>query len=113
MNDYEINGRLLEASIILNCDVFELIHIKEVVKTRGFTAEYKEELKSFGFLIKDTFDETIMSITSENPIVTNGYVSSYGYALKKFVRTARKEGMSEENILKLTQRLPKSIQIKN
>lgn len=111
MNDYEINGRLLEASIILNCDVFELIHIKEVVKTRGFTAEYKEELKRFGFLIKDTFNETIMSITSENPIVTNGYVNSYGFALNKFVRTARKEGMSEENILKLTQRLPN--QIKN
>ncbi|MCT3674444.1 hypothetical protein HZQ94_14750 [Elizabethkingia anophelis] len=79
MNDFEINGRLLEASIILDCDVMDLISIHENVKKEGFTEYFQNKLRWNGFIVKETFEDTIRDFTGDSPIVAKGRVGSLSY----------------------------------
>lgn len=79
MNDFEINGRLLEASLILDCDVMDLISIHENVKKEGFTEYFQNKLRWNGFIVKETFEDTIRDFTGDSPIVAKGRVGSLSY----------------------------------
>lgn len=35
MNEYELNGRLMEISLALDCEFLELIQVKEQIKKNG------------------------------------------------------------------------------
>lgn len=88
LNHFELNGKLLEVSLMLGCDVYDLIEVKnEIVKNGGMNADDRHRLVSFGFSVKkysgkDDFftllDEFILKFSDNKPIVTDGYVNSFG-----------------------------------
>ncbi|MEL7678130.1 hypothetical protein [Elizabethkingia meningoseptica] len=90
MSDYEMNGRLLEASLILDCNVMDLIYIKETVKHRGFTADDKAELRGYGFIIKETFEKTITDLTGGSSSVSKGRVCTLMFTLDYIKRRRKK-----------------------
>lgn len=52
INQYELNGKLLEISLILGCDVLELIEIKnQIIKKGKMDADDKDQLRQRGFPI--------------------------------------------------------------
>ncbi|MCT3943872.1 hypothetical protein HZQ28_01100 [Elizabethkingia anophelis] len=79
MNDFEMNGRLLEASLILDCNVLDLISIHENVKKEGFTEYNRNKLRYNGFIVKETFEDTIRDFTGDSPIVAIGRVGTLSY----------------------------------
>ncbi|OBS12981.1 hypothetical protein ATE49_15115 [Elizabethkingia miricola] len=90
MTDFEMNGRLLEASLILDCNVMDLIYIKETVKHRGFTADDKAELRGYGFVIKETFEKTITDLTGGSSSVSKGRVCTLMFTLDYIKRRRKK-----------------------
>ncbi|AQX00434.1 hypothetical protein [Elizabethkingia anophelis] len=90
MSDFEMNGRLLEAALILDCNVMDLIYIKETVKHRGFTADDKTELRGYGFLIKETFEKTITDLTGGSSAVSKGRVCTLMFTLDYIKRKRQK-----------------------
>lgn len=84
INEFELNGKLLEISVILNCDVFKLIQIKnEIVKKGQSNADDLHQLFNLGFPTKGDFFDNINYFVKENPICTNGYISSLLFAFRK------------------------------
>ncbi|MDV3636734.1 hypothetical protein CMU84_16410 [Elizabethkingia anophelis] len=79
MNDFEINGRLFEASLIFDCNVLDLIKIYEDFKKEGFTEFIKNKLRWNGFIVKETFEDTIRDFTGDSPIVATGSVGTLSY----------------------------------
>lgn len=84
MNHFEINGKLLEVSLILCCDVYDLIEVKnEIVKKGRMNADDRSRLRNLGFPMKDkdfltVLDEMILKFSDGKPICTDGKVNSYG-----------------------------------
>lgn len=49
MNEYELNGRLMEISLALGCDFMDLIQVKEHIKKNGIHPDDVMRLKHLGF----------------------------------------------------------------
>lgn len=97
MTDFEMNGRLLEASLILDCNVMDLIYIKETVKHRGFTAEDKVELRSYGVPVKETFEKTIVDLTGGSASVSKGRVCTFMFVHEHMLRKKKAKKANASN----------------
>lgn len=84
MNNFELNGKLLEVSLMLNCDVYDLIEVKnEIVKKGRMNADDKHRLMELGFPIgKEDFFTALNKFIASEPDVTDGYVNSFGWKYK-------------------------------
>lgn len=97
MSDFEMNGRLLEAALMLDCNPLDLIFIKETVKHRGFTAEDKAELRSYGFSVKDTFEKTIVDLTGGSASVSKGRVCTFMFVHEHMLRKKKAKKANASN----------------
>lgn len=80
---YDRLGRLLEASLTLDCDVFKLVEIFNKIEREGVTAENQQELFKVGFPTDKDPASFLEKITNEEPEIIIGYVNSFGYQHKK------------------------------
>lgn len=84
MNDFELNGRLLEISIALDCNILDLIFIKDQIEKTGFHAVNKEQLRNLGFPLKqNTFEECVKEMSDDFGIISKHRINSLGFVLGK------------------------------
>lgn len=82
MNEYEIHGRLLEISLVLGCNVLDLISIKKQISEKGFTAENKRQLRELGMIVNDeTFEQCIKSFSDRFGIISTNITESSFFKL--------------------------------
>lgn len=96
MNEYELNGRLMEISLALGCEFLQLIQVKEQIKNKGITHDDIMRLKQLGFPdIIDNFETTVFCFSEKIGIISSLKVNTLGYKMKD---------LSDRIILKKVQR---------
>ncbi|WP_223559597.1 hypothetical protein [Chryseobacterium lathyri] len=94
MNEYEIHGRLYEISLILDCDVLDLIFIKKQIDKDGFNADDKRQLRDLGLRVNyETFEECIKDFNDQFGIMSTNIINSNSYQ-------AKRKGLALYNALK-------------
>ena len=83
MNEYEINGRLMEISLALDCDFLELIQVKEQIKKNGINPEDVMRLKQLGFPGKiENFEKAVLDFSEKIGFISSHKINTLGYAIK-------------------------------
>lgn len=96
MNEYELNGRLMEISLALGCEFLELIQVKEQIKKNGLGPDDVTRLKQLGFPGKiENFEKAVFDLSEKIGFISSHKVNTIGYKMKD---------ISDRIILKRVQR---------
>ncbi|WPO89878.1 hypothetical protein [Chryseobacterium sp. HR92] len=96
MNEYELNGRLMEISIALDCEFLYLIQVKEQIKKSGFTSDDIKRLKELGFPGKiEDFEKAVFDFSEKIGFISSHKINTLGFKMKD---------LSDKIILKRVQR---------
>lgn len=83
MNEYELNGRLMEISLALGYEFLELIQVKEQIKNKGLGPDDVMRLKQLGFPdIIDDFVTTVFCFSEKIGFISSHKVNTLGYKMK-------------------------------
>jgi len=83
MNEYELNGRLMEISLALGCEFLELIQVKEQIKKKGLGLDDVMRLKQLGFPGKiDNFEKDVFDFSEKIGFMSSHKVNTLGYKMK-------------------------------
>ena len=92
MNEYELNSRLMEISLALDCDFLDLIYIKEQIKTRGLTPDSIRELKMIGFPGKiEDFEKSVFDFSEKIGFMSTHKANTFGYKIKNITKKLQQE----------------------
>lgn len=96
MNEYELNGRLMEISLALGCEFLELIQVKEQIKKNGLSPDGIMRLKQLGFPGKiEDFEKAVFDFSEKIGFISSHKINTMGYKMKD---------LSDKIILKRVQR---------
>lgn len=96
MNEYELNGRLMEISLALGCEFLELIQVKEQIKKNGIKPDDAMRLKQLGFPGKiESFEKAVFDFSEKIGFISSHKINTLGYKMKD---------LSDKIILKRVQR---------
>lgn len=96
MNEYELNGRLMEISLALGCEFLELIQVKEQIKKNGLCPDDVMRLKQLGFPGKiEDFEKAVFDFSEMIGFISSHKVNTIGYKMKD---------LSDRIVLKRVQR---------
>ena len=83
MNEYELNGRLMEISFALGCEFLELIQVKEQIKKNGLGLDDVIRLKQLGFPGKfENFEKAVFDFSEKIGFISSHKVNTLGYKMK-------------------------------
>ncbi|WP_288447919.1 hypothetical protein [uncultured Chryseobacterium sp.] len=96
MNEYELNGRLVEISIALGCEFLELVQVKEQIKKNGLSPDDVMRLKQLGLPGKiENFEKAVFDFSEKLGFMSSHKINTLGYKMKD---------LSDKIILKKVQR---------
>lgn len=96
MNEYELNGRLMEISLALGCEFLELIQVKEQIKKKGLGPDDIMRLKQLGFPGKiENLEKAVFDFSEMIGFISLHKINTLGYAIKD---------LSDKIVLKRVQR---------
>ncbi len=83
MNEYELNGRLMEISLALGCEFLELIQVKEHIKKNGLGPDDIMRLKQLGFPGKiENFEKAVFDFSEMIGFISSHKVNTISYKMK-------------------------------
>ncbi|MCE4064348.1 hypothetical protein LXM63_04525 [Chryseobacterium gleum] len=83
MNEYELNGRLMEISLALACEFLELIQVKEQIKKNGLGPDDVMCLKQLGFPGKiEDFEKAVFDFSEKIGFMSSHEINTLGYKTK-------------------------------
>ncbi|WP_284464891.1 hypothetical protein [Chryseobacterium sp.] len=83
MNEYELNGRLMEISLALDCEFLDLIQVKEQIKMKGIDPESIMRLKYLGFPGKiEDFEKAVFDFSENIGFISSHKINTIGYKMK-------------------------------
>jgi len=83
MNEYELNGRLIEISLALGCEFLQLIQVKEQIKKNGLGPDDVMRLKQLGFPGKiEDFEKAVFDLSEKIGFISSHEINTIGYKMK-------------------------------
>lgn len=83
MNEYELNGRLMEISLALGCEFLELIQVKEQINKNGLGPDDIMRLKQLGFPGKiENFEKSVFDFSEMIGFISSHKINTIGYKMK-------------------------------
>ncbi|QQY32061.1 hypothetical protein [Chryseobacterium gleum] len=83
MNEYELNGRLMEISLALGCEFLELVQVKEQIKKNGLGPDDVMRLKQLGFPGKiENFEKAVFDFSEKIGFMSSHEINTLDYKTK-------------------------------